>query len=513
MEPLSFTSTEARLGELVRVLAGAGFTVGPWAMVRRTVLDTFDGRLHAAGLRLEAREGQGRELVLAGGGPAPAHVAVEIPPRFASDLPQGPLRARLAGLLESRALSPVLCLVGRRAVAVLEDARNKRQVAVVLHAGVSVEGAPSIAPVWAAEVEELQGYAAAADRARRLLDSAGLEPHAADLVEVLARAAGVDLGGHAASPTIALDRDEPSLGGFRRVLANLADAIQANWAGTVDAVDPEFLHELRVAVRRTRSVLAQAKHVLAEDVRSRFRAEFGWLGAVTGPARDLDVYVLEWAGYVRPLGPSAAAALQPLLDHICLRREAEHVALADALRSTRYGDVMSEWQRWLGDGGPDDDGARDAAAPLGRVASERIRAAQRQLLAGGRAITPASPGEALHELRKDGKRLRYLLECFGGVLAPAARKRFVQRLKALQDNLGEYQDTEVHAAQLRVFSQELVDGAAVTAETLVATGQLAERFELRRQAAREEFARRFADYDTKETRQILDGLVRKAARR
>lgn len=512
MEPSSFTSSEARLGELCRALAEAAFVVGPWVNVRRTVLDTFDGRLNAAGLRLEVRDGPRRELVLLGGGTA-AHVEVGAAPRAGADLPPGPLRARLAPLLDVRALRPVLEVAGRRAVAALEDGRAKRQVAVVLHAGMTVDGADGPAPVWDAEVEELQGYVKAADRTRRLLRSLGLKPHAGDVVDLLADRAGVDLRGHSGSPTVALDRDEPALGGFRRVLTGLAGEVEANWSGTVEAVDPEFLHDLRVAVRRTRSVLSQAKRVLPEDVRARYRDGFGWLGTITGPARDLDVYVIEWADYVEPLGLEAATALQTLRAHIVGRRDAEYVSLVTALRSERYRALIGEWRSWLdgagGDGGP----GRDAAAPMGRVAADRISAAQVRLISHGRAIDPSSPAEDLHELRKDAKRLRYLLECFGGVLPGAARKVFVQRLKALQDNLGEFQDTEVHAAQLRAFSEELVGRPTTTTATFVAIGQLAERFELRRQAARQEFGRRFETYDTKETTRILDGLLRSAARR
>jgi CHAD domain-containing protein len=510
MEPFSFTSSEARLGKLARALSDAGFVLGPWTPVRRTVLDTFDGRLHAAGLRLELRNAQRPELVLSGGGSAVPHVKVGAAPRFGSDLPHGPLRARLAPLLDVRALLPVLQLTGRQAVATLVDSRGKREVAVVLHGGVVLEGVPGPAPVWAAELDELQGYAKAADRARRVIRSTGLEPHPGDVVELVAAAAGIDLRGHSGSPTIALAPDEPALEAYRRVLANLAAAVELHRPGTIDATDPEFLHELRVAVRRTRSVLSESRRVLPTEVRARYREAFGWLGAVTGPARDLDVYVIEWPDYVRPLAADTVLALQPVLDHIARRRTAAYADLAEALGSDRYKTTMAMWRGWL-DAAPDgQEVARDAGAPIGRVAADRIGVAQARMVAQGRAITEASPAEALHELRKDAKRLRYLLECLGGVLAPAPRKAFVQRLKALQDNLGEHQDTEVHAVQLRTFSTELFDTGSAPPETLVAVGQLAERFELRREAARREFARRFGAYDTRDTARGLDHLLRSA---
>lgn len=121
----------------------------------------------------------------------------------------------------------------------------------------------------------------------------------------------------------------------------------------------------------------------------------------------------------------------------------------------------------------------------------------------GRAIEPSSPGEALHELRKDAKKLRYLLECFGSLFAPGARKAFVRRLKALQDNLGEHQDAEVHVAQLREISRHLQAAPGVGADTLAAIDQLAQHMEIRREAARADFTDRFADYDTKTTGRTL----------
>ncbi|MBW3615772.1 MAG: CHAD domain-containing protein, partial [Actinobacteria bacterium] len=328
--------------------------------------------------------------------------------------------------------------------------------------------------------------------------------------DLTATAAGVDLSGVHASPTVPLDPGEPSLDAFCRVLENLAGGVEANWQGTVDDLDPEFLHDLRVAVRRTRSVLAQGRKVLPREVRDRYREGFGWLGAATGPARDLDVYVIEWERYVAPLPPEVATALHPVLDHISSRRAAEHEALARVLRSERYHDLLSSWREWLRD--PGGGRPKQARRPIGRVAADRTRRAQERLLERGRTIEPPSPGEELHELRKDGKKLRYLLECFGTLFAPGPRKAFVQRLKALQDNLGEHQDAEVHAAQLRQIARHLQAGPGIAADTLAAIDHLTQHLESRRQAARVEFAHRFADYDTKATARIFDEALEPAAR-
>ncbi|MGI8684640.1 MAG: CHAD domain-containing protein [Acidimicrobiales bacterium] len=507
MHATSFTSTDHGATAAISALAAAGFEVGPARAVVRTLLDTFDGRLHAAGMRLEMRQAGRTELVLRQAGVADAHVAMDVHPRLAADLPAGPLRARLAPVLDVRAVLPVLTVRARARTAVRRDHAGKGRVSVVVSERLAVEGADDPPLTWAADLEALPGYAKDADRARDLLSSIGLGRTDGDVVDGLTAALGIDLTGFKGSPTVKLAPGAEALDGFRLVLVNLAAAIDANRPGTIDDVDPEFLHDLRVAVRRTRSVLTEGKGVLPADVRKRFRDGFRWLGGATGPARDLDVYVIEWADYVAPLGPAGAAALGPVLDDIVARRTAEHATLAEALQSPQYRRLLTEWHRWLGKASVDRS-AKDATRSITTVAAARISRAQAQVLDRGRSIGPDTPAEVLHELRKDAKTLRYLLECLGGLYAPGPRKAFVQRLKALQDNLGEHQDTEVHVAQLRDMSRSL--HAAAGPDTLVAMGRLTEHLEGRRRAARTEFAERFAAYDTKPTARALDALLRSA---
>ena len=121
----------------------------------------------------------------------------------------------------------------------------------------------------------------------------------------------------------------------------------------------------------------------------------------------------------------------------------------------------------------------------------------------GRTITPATPAETVHDLRKDAKKLRYLIECFGGLYDKPARTAFVGRLKALQDTLGEHQDAEVHAHALRTIADDRQQHW--DAETFLAIGQLIERLEQRRVATRDELAERFGEFDTKKTVKALEG--------
>ena len=80
-----------------------------------------------------------------------------------------------------------------------------------------------------------------------------------DAVDAILAAAGVDRAGRHIEPGIELDPQAPAIEGYRLVLANLDEAIEANRQGTIDDIDPEFLHDLRVAVRRSRSILRHGR--------------------------------------------------------------------------------------------------------------------------------------------------------------------------------------------------------------------------------------------------------------
>jgi CHAD domain-containing protein len=87
-----------------------------------------------------------------------------------------------------------------------------------------------------------------------------------------------------------------------------------------------------------------------------------------------------------------------------------------------------------------------------------------------------------------------------------ATKPFVRHLKALQENLGQHQDNEVHAAELRAMATEM-SAAGASPHTLVAMGELAGAVDRRRADARAAFAEIFVEYQSKATRRLLRDLL------
>ncbi len=139
------------------------------------------------------------------------------------------------------------------------------------------------------------------------------------------------------------------------------------------------------------------------------------------------------------------------------------------LRSARFTALAIDWRRDLDLAAASAKRRPTAAA----FAARKIATAHdRVLLAGGR-IDPTTPPQALHDLRKLCKELRYLLEVFASLHDPAQQWRAVNELKALQDCLGEFQDTEVQLTELRGFAARMMADRSAPSDTLLAMGEIA----------------------------------------
>jgi CHAD domain-containing protein len=283
------------------------------------------------------------------------------------------------------------------------------------------------------------------------------------------------------------------------VLKRLLDSIESNLAGAIEAPDSECLHDLRVAVRRSRAVQREFKQVFPAAALKHFRGELRWLQTITGPARDLDVYVLGFDD-MRALVPARARDdLSPLLALLDARRLQARNQMATDLRSQRAAAVFAGWRSLLMglEQLPADDRPR-GARPIGETAGKRIRKVYKRMVRMGRTIGRSSPAEAYHELRKQGKELRYLLELFGAALYPAeVVKPMVKALKSLQKVLGRHQDRQVQIALLLSLREEF-DGRAD--EAMRALIESLERDQL---AAREQFSRRFAAFAADHQRALV----------
>lgn|GEM_PF-1159941 len=243
--------------------------------------------------------------------------------------------------------------------------------------------------------------------------------------------------------------------------------------GTRRGVDPEELHDMRVATRRLRSTLALFADVLP-PVAHHLRQELAWVAGALGAVRDLDVQrerLASWLDHApSPHDRQALAGLQRLVDG--QRAHARQHLLA-TLSSPRYGQLVEDMATMLRAGPPADQAT--AGRPAVLVAPGMVRARHRAALAAARrARRSGAPGD-FHRLRIRCKHLRYTLESFADVYS-GATVRFTARLARLQDRLGRLQDAEVAQARLRAQVDD--DDLPLARDTVFAMGMVAERYRI-----------------------------------
>ncbi|PZS14044.1 MAG: hypothetical protein DLM64_02410 [Solirubrobacterales bacterium] len=472
-----------RAGALASALRTIGFELGEGDLREsdRVFYDTFDGRVRAAGCSA-VDEGGGVVLV-------DRETGVEREDRRGGGRAPAPELERIVGV---RALLPLVRVHSRASPFAVLDGERKTVVRITLERPTLVSaGGRRTALRPRLRIAGVRGYDSERARVRAALVGE-LECSEETLVDEAVRVAGGQPAGISSKVEVALAADQRADAAVAAVLGALLDVISSNFEGAIVDVDPEFLHDLRVAVRRSRAVLRELRGVFPPVELGHFRTELRWLQRASGDARDLDVHVLEFDSMRALVPPAMAPELDPLLAVLRERRRLAHRELASVLGSERTNRLRAEWAAFLEElvGLPVENRV-DAERPIGSLTGERIRKVHRRMLKLGRAIDSSSPPEDYHELRKQGKELRYLLELFGAHQYPdRVVEPMIESLKALQDVLGRHQDREVQAATLRSLREQvavLPDGAAA----VMAMGAMVAALSDDEARARAQFAKRF----------------------
>lgn len=222
----------------------------------------------------------------------------------------------------------------------------------------------------------------------------------------------------------------------RRSLASGIEQLQANEEGVLASDDPEFVHQLRVALRRMRSTLRAHRQALEPGFEDGVREDLKWITGVAGTARDLDVLSQETLPAMARDGAEADTEFEQRVE---ARRRAARARLREALRSSRYALLMLALARWLS--------LPAAHAPAGRVKLARfggkvVAKHHRKLIEAAKGFADLDPAHR-HEVRIAGKRLRYAVQGFESLFSPQAVGAYLETLSTLQDDLGAANDATV----------------------------------------------------------------------
>lgn len=498
------TSTVVRWLESAAV---PGYTIAPGKTkeLDDTYFDTPDWRVHHGGFTCRIRDkGDAAELTLKSMAAAVGSM------RSRREMTE-PLEAGTAPLA-----APGICgdtlrlLAGRCPVQPIFNLRTHRQTFILLDAeGTLAEIAVDntaipvgeAVPVRLARVE-VEVDAKAVARARRFVDvlvaATDLAPAGTSKFE-----AALVATGQAVTPS------RPDLGSTeisaRMTAAAVAYAVMrkhlgtflANEAGTRLGQDIEALHDMRVATRRLRAAMSAFATFCPARLQP-LRVQLGWVAALLGDVRDLDVQIERMAEWRAGFTETQSRALDGVEALLSARRAVARKRMLAALDSRRYESLIARFAATLRRGpvrrfGP-------GRTPILAVAPDLVERRYRKLRRNGDQIDRKSLAGTYHLLRIDAKKLRYALEFVGPIYGKPAAD-FVVRLTALQDLLGLHQDADVAVEMLDAMAQ--TNGRRLGHASLMVMGAIAERYRRHGEELRHDFPRVYKPITGAELRRLL----------
>jgi triphosphatase len=247
----------------------------------------------------------------------------------------------------------------------------------------------------------------------------------------------------------------------------------------------EGVHKTRISVRRLRAAMTLFKKITSDEESNRLRGEMKWLSDLLGEARDLDVLQME-STLLRARELSGGRAL---VEIVAEKRHAAHEKLIEAARSQRFYIFLVDLVRWIEDGDCLKAESSRGDGPVARFARSTIARRRKRLLKKADHLSKLPPA-ARHQVRIDGKKLRYMTEFLQSLARSKEQRRehrrFVKQLEKMQTSLGTLHDAEARGDFFRDIAEvppvlTPANGAASAAISLAEVS--AEDSDLLRQAA------------------------------
>ena len=277
------------------------------------------------------------------------------------------------------------------------------------------------------------------------------------------------------------------------ILNNLLGAIKHNEDGIKKDIDIEFLHDFRVAVRRTRAALSQIKAVFPEEIIIKAKNEFSSLGKRTNNLRDLDVYLLKKEKYIKMLPPDLRPGLKMMFNKLEAERKKEQKKLTRYLNSSSYKKIIASWENFLKNQSTENVKSQNSDIPVTEIARKFILTKYMKIIKSGKSINKNTPDSDIHSLRIECKKLRYLLEFFSSLFPQNEMDNIIKQLKKLQDNLGDYNDLFVQQESLKNYLGKIDNNNSKNIVPLAVGGLITVLYQ-KQQELRNQFTQNFNEF-------------------
>lgn len=223
------------------------------------------------------------------------------------------------------------------------------------------------------------------------------------------------------------------------------------------AGDPEKVHQLRVATRRALAAIEAFDRLMPRKRRQWFAKWLRRLRRAAGEARDLDVLTdrlmieRETRQQEVRAAPTRSANARAARSRLVAMLSRQRAVSRQPIRDVYEQLIEAEWPRRV-ERLLEGVAARSASQPFTEYARRRFQPiVDRFFTAADRKMRSA---EELHAFRIEGKKVRYVLEIFGGVFSPVVRGQCADALEQLQETLGEFTDHSAAADRFKRWSRD-----------------------------------------------------------
>ncbi len=361
-------------------------------------------------------------------------------PKFAEDFPMGPLRTQLGDLTEIRALRKTASVHLQRDFFEAHDASHR----IVFQLSVSWIATIRTRKVRTTLVEVLPVAGTKFDirTVAQALMAAGCRPTHENLVQEAYKICRMRPAPFSLKLRLTFAPETHARTVLLEIFSSLLSIARWNEEGIIKDIDTEFLHDYRVSLRKLRSVTGQMTGVFPEQPTEAWKKQIGDLCRATNALRDLDVYLLSRRRLENMLPEELRSGLESFFEALRVERGIEAERVAGFIRSATYKNQISALQdAWASSHSIEP--SPNSSRPILEVAGERIHKRFRRIRKAARSITPETPDSAIHSIRIDCKKMRYLLECFGQLFPPDSVDPLASGLSKLQNRLGRYNDTSL----------------------------------------------------------------------
>ncbi len=406
-------------------------------------------------------------------------------PRFEWELPEGNLRKELKPLTGLRALMRVARLSIREQPV---DLLNETQKTVFRFDLTSFYAdSESREPFYRlCHFRPLRGYDSEARRAIEILRTLGGTDIREGPLAMFLRERGKVPRRYTLRPAFDLGPDLSARETARRIIHRILAIARENEAGIIDDIDTEFLHDYRICVRKIRSVLSLIKGIYPEEKTAELRAAFAGFCDVTNRLRDLDVYLLGRDEYTGMLSPAIRPGLEVMFRDFARERRRALRRVVAHLGSPAYRAAIEAAEEFFSAPAhlPETEVSQ---SPVGPLVAKRINKSYKRIVKIERSLGADTPDEAVHQVRIQCKKLRYLVEFFGELLPAEETEHIEKQLRRLQNTLGLFNDYSVQQRSLLSYWERKRKEPGNHEELALALGGLVALLNQSQQAERDRF--------------------------